>query len=390
MIKSCIGTKFAGRWADLICQIALDAARTVKLDQHGRLEVDIKRYVKVEKLPGGAIEDSYLLKGVFLNKDVTHPKMRRRIKDPRIVLLDCPLEYKKGESQTNIEIIAEHDFTRMLELEEEFVKKMCDEIIAVKPDVVFTEKGVSDLAQHFLLKAEISVIRRCRKSDMNRIARVCGASVVNRTEELTNNLVGTGAGLFEIKTMNNESFCCVSECKDPKACTIILRGASKDILNETERNLQDALHVAKNMLLEPSVVPGGGAVEMAVAKALNEKALALAGIEQNPYKAVAKSLEIIPRTLMQNCGANTIKVLTALRAKHSTPEGKNWGINGENGELVDMNIGGIWEPLMVKLQVYKTAIETSILLLRIDDIVSGRKKKAENEQTGVTEESMRD
>lgn len=393
VINSCVRTKFIGRWCELACQIALDAVYTVLLEENGRREIDIKRYAKVEKIPGGTIEDSTVLKGVMFNKDVTHPKMRRHIKNPRIVLLDCSLEYKKGESQTNIEIMKDTDFTRILELEEEFVKKMCEDIISVKPDVVITEKGVSDLAQHYLVKAGISAIRRLRKSDINRIARACGATVVNRTEELRDEDVGTRAGLFEIKKVGDEYFCFITECKDPKACTIILRGASKDVLNETERNLQDALHVARNLLIEPKLVPGGGAVEMAVSRLLTEKAARLAGVEQWPYKAVAQALEIIPRTLAQNCGANTIRTLTALRAKHAT-EGMTWGIDGETGQLVDMKEHGIWEPLSVKLQTYKTAIETAILLLRIDDIVSGsKKKKADNEPTPpaqVSEESMKD
>jgi T-complex protein 1 subunit gamma len=192
----------------------------------------------------------------MLNKNVTHPKMKRYIKNPRIVLLDCPLEYKKGESQTNIEILKETDFTRILEIEEEYIKKICSHIILVKPDVVFTEKGISDLAQHFLLKAGISTIRRVRKSDNNRIARACNATIINRTEELQESHIGTGAGTFEVKKIGDEYFCYITECINPKACTIILRGASKDILNESERNIQDALHVAKNLLLEPKLVPG--------------------------------------------------------------------------------------------------------------------------------------
>lgn len=384
VVKSCVGTKFIGRWSELACKIALDAVETVTLEENGRREIDIKRYAKVEKIPGGSIEESHVLKGVMLNKDVTHPKMKRLIKNPRIVLLDCTLEYKKGESQTNVEIMKETDFTRILELEEEHVKKICDEIISVKPDVVITEKGVADLASHYFLKAGISVVRRVRKSDNNRIARACGATVVNRTDELREEDVGTGAGLFEIKKLGDEYFCYITECKDPKACTIVLRGASKDVLNETERNLQDALHVARNLLIEPKLVPGGGAVEMAVSRQLSEKANTIAGVEQWPYKALAQALDIIPRTLAQNCGANIIRTLTALRAKHATG-GNSWGIDGETGLLVDMNVRNIWEPLSVKMQTYKTAIETAILLLRIDDIVSGSKKKGDgNENAGAT------
>uniref|UniRef100_A0A182JW08 T-complex protein 1 subunit gamma n=1 Tax=Anopheles christyi TaxID=43041 RepID=A0A182JW08_9DIPT len=376
VVKSCVGTKFVGRWSDLAVRIALDAVATVSLTENGRTEIDIKKYAKVEKIPGGSIDDSCVLRGIMLNKDVTHPKMRRYIEKPRIVLLDCPLEYKKGESQTNVEIVGDQDFTKLLQIEEEHVARLCEDIIAVKPDVVFTEKGVSDLAQHFLMKAGITAIRRLRKTDNNRLARACGATIVNRTEELTEKDVGTGAGLFEIKKMGDEYFCFVTECEDPKACTILLRGASKDVLNETERNLQDALHVARNLMLDPKLLPGGGAVEMAVSQALTNKQI------QGPYRAVAQALEIIPRTLAQNCGANTIRTLTALRAKHASHSATDgpctWGIDGETGQLVDMKEKNIWEPLSVKLQVYKTAVETAILLLRIDDIVSGSKKRGDD------------
>merc|ERR1712038_2077140 len=362
--------------------IAMDAVKTVTMTAGDKKEIDIKRYAKVEKIHGGTIEDSAVLKGVMFNKDVTHPKMKRRIENPRVLLLDCNLEYKKGESQTNIEIMNEGDFSKILEQEETYIKKICDEIIAFKPDLVITEKGVSDLAQHFFNKAGITAVRRLRKSDNLRVARACGATIVNRTDEITESDIGTGCGLFEIRKIGDEYFTFMEKCKDPKACTILLRGASKDILNEVERNLQDALNVARNLYQDPALVPGGGAAEMEVAHLLGQKVKSLNGVIQWPYKALSGALEIIPRTLAQNCGANTIRTLTALRAKHAQEQEKNvnWGINGETGELADMAGLGIWEPLSVKLQVYKTAIETAILLLRIDDIVSGSKKKDSGDQ----------
>jgi len=385
VVQSCVGTKFIAKWSDLACDIAMDAVKTVSMDHSGKKEIDIKRYAKVEKIPGGTIEDSRVLKGVMFNKDVTHPKMKRRIEKPRILLLDCNLEYKKGESQTNIEIMKEDDFSKVLEQEESYIKKICDDIIAFKPDLVITEKGVSDLAQHFFNKAGITALRRLRKSDNLRVARACGATIVNRTDEITEEDIGTGAGLFEVRKIGDEYFSFIEDCQDPKACTILLRGASKDILNEVERNLQDALNVARNLWMEPSLVPGGGATEMEVAHQLSQSAKSLNGVIQWPYKAIASALEVIPRTLAQNCGANTIRSLTALRAKHALEAEKNvnWGINGETGELTDMSTLGIWEPLSVKLQVFKTAIETAILLLRIDDIVSGSKKRGEPEGPAV-------
>merc|ERR1719245_1427798 len=377
VIQSCVGTKFIAKWSDLACDIALSAVKTVCLENGGKREIDIKRYAKVEKIPGGTMEDSRVLRGVMFNKDVTHPKMKRRIENPRILLLDCNLEYKKGESQTNIEIMKEDDFSKILEQEEAYIKKMCDEIIAFKPDLVITEKGVSDLAQNFFNKAGITAVRRLRKSDNLRVARACGATIVNRTDEITEEDIGTECGLFEVRKIGDEYFTFLEQCKDPKACTILLRGASKDILNEVERNLQDALNVARNLYQDPFIVPGGGATEMEVAHQLGLKAKTLNGVIQWPYKAVTSALEIIPRTLAQNCGANTIRTITALRAKHAHDQEKNvnWGINGQTGEIADMAALGIWEPLAVKLQVYKTAMETAILLLRIDDIVSGSKKR---------------
>merc|ERR1712187_321248 len=164
----------------LISDLAIKAVKTVCIEHaDGRKEIDIKRYAKVEKIQGGELTDCQVLDGVMFNKDITHPRMRREIKNPRVVLLDCPLEYKKGESQTNVEITKEADWEKLLQQEEEEVKKVCDDIIKVKPDLVITEKGVSDLAQHWLLKANISVIRRVRKTDNNRIARVTGASIAN-------------------------------------------------------------------------------------------------------------------------------------------------------------------------------------------------------------------
>ncbi|KAI9684757.1 MAG: T-complex protein 1 subunit gamma [Trizodia sp. TS-e1964] len=383
LISSSIGTKFVSRWSQLMCNLALKAVRTVSHDVGGgKKEVDIKRYARVEKIPGGEIEDSRVLDGVMLNKDITHAKMRRRIENPRIVLLDCPLEYKKGESQTNIEITKEDDWNRILQIEEEQVKAMCDAILAVKPDLVITEKGVSDLAQHYLLKGgNITALRRVRKTDNNRISRATGATIVNRVDDLQESDVGTQCGLFEIEKIGDEYFTFLTKCRNPKACTILLRGPSKDILNEIERNLQDAMAVARNVMFHPRLSPGGGATEMAVSVRLSQKAKTVEGVQQWPYKAIAEAMEVIPRTLVQNAGSSPVRVLTQLRAKHA--EGcSTWGIDGDKGTLVDMKEYGVWEPEAVKLQSVKTAIESACLLLRVDDICSAKSAKQSSGPVG--------
>jgi T-complex protein 1 subunit gamma len=361
LIESSIGTKFVARWSELMCNLALKAVRIVAHDAGGgKKEIDIKRYARLEKIPGGEIEDSTVLDGVMLNKDITHPKMRRRIENPRIILLDCPLEYKKGESQTNIEVSKEDDWNRILQIEEEQVKRMCDAILALKPDLVITEKGVSDLAQHFLVKANVTALRRVRKTDNNRIARATGATIVNRVDDLVESDVGTQCGLFEIEKIGDEYFSFITKCKNPKACTILLRGPRKDILTEIERNLQDAMSVARNVMFHPRLSPGGGATEMAVSVRLGQLAKSVEGVQQWPYKAVADAMEVIPRTLVQNAGASPIRVLTKLRAKHAEGQrGSSWGIDGDTGNLVDMREYGVWEPEAVKLQSVKTAVEVS-------------------------------
>ncbi|KAA6410753.1 MAG: T-complex 1 subunit gamma [Lasallia pustulata] len=309
LISSSIGTKFVSRWSELMCNLALKAVRTVSHDVGGgKKEVDIKRYARVEKIPGGEIEESKVLDGVILNKDITHPKMRRQIENPRIILLDCTLEYKKGESQTNIEISKEEDWNRILQIEEEQVKHI----------------------PTFSRKSNVTALRRVRKTDNNRIARATGATIVKRVDDIQESDIGTHCGLFQIFRIGDEYFTFITHCKYPKACTILLRGPSKDILNEIERNLQDAMAVARNVMFHPRLSPGGGATEMAASVRLAQMAKAVEGVQQWPYKAVAEAMEVIPRTLIQNSG--------------SSPS-------------------------------VKTAIESACLLLRVDDICSAKSAK---------------
>ncbi|XP_056172573.1 T-complex protein 1 subunit gamma [Syzygium oleosum] len=377
LVKSSIGTKFTSQFGDLLADLAIDATTTVGVDLgQGLREVDIKKYIKVEKVPGGQLEDSRVLKGVMFNKDVVAPgKMRRKIVNPRVILLDCPLEYKKGENQTNAELVKEEDWSILLRMEEEYIENLCVQILKFKPDLVITEKGLGDLACHYFSKAGVSAIRRLRKTDNNRIAKACGATIVNRPDELQESDVGTGAGLFEVKKIGDEFFAFIVDCKDPKACTVLLRGASKDLLNEVERNLQDAMSVARNIIKNPKLLPGGGATELTVSAMLKQKSSLIEGIEKWPYEAAAIAFEAIPRTLAQNCGVNVIRTMTALQGKHANGENAWVGIDGNTGAITDMKERKIWDAYNVKAQTFKTAIEAACMLLRIDDIVSGIKKK---------------
>ncbi|GAB5371610.1 hypothetical protein AAMO2058_001594800 [Amorphochlora amoebiformis] len=371
VIRTCLGTKYVRRFGDLICNIAIQAVRRVTITEMKTKVVDIKRYIRVEKIPGGFLEESKVLNGIAISKDIVNPNMRRKIVNPRIILLDSPLEYKKGESQTNMEFTKDMDFEMALKMEEAYIKKLCDDIIAMKPTVVCTEKGVSDYAQHFLIQAGISVLRRLRKLDNVRIARAVGATIINDPADLKEEHVGKGCGLFEIRKIGDDYFTFFEECKNPKACTVMLRGAGKDVLNEIERNLQDAMHVARQLVCDPRIIPGGGASEMAIASALIKKAKTIKSTQQRPFEALASAFEIIPRTLMENCGSKVIRVMTELRAKHADGKETTWGVDGNSGKVVDVETLKIVEPISVKAQTIKTAIESSCMLLRIDDIVSG-------------------
>ena len=375
IVHSCLGTKFVNQFNDHVTRLALTAVQTVCIEEEGaEKEIDTKRYAKVEKIPGGDLFDSRVIDGVMMEKDIIHAKMRRSIKNPRILLLDCPLEYKKAESQLNVDLSNEEDFERLLRIEEEYISKVCRDIIEFKPDVVVTEKGCSDLAGHILFKSNISVIRRLRKTDNNRIARATGATIVSRTDEIQESDIGTRCGQFEIRKIGDEYFTFFEQCENPKACSILLRGPSKDVLNEVERNLHDAMGVARNVMMDPRLLPGGGAVEAAVSRHLYQIADTIPGVEQWIYRAVAEALEVIPRTLAQNCGASVVRLVTELKAKQAAGN-STFGIDGEKGVVADMKEIGVWDTYAVKTQTFKTAIEAASMLLKIDEIVSGLRKE---------------
>jgi len=292
--------------------------------------------------------------------------------------LDCALEYNKGESKTDIEIKDPNAFEEYLKIEEQYIQTVCEQLAALKPDMVVTEKGCSELAQHFLFRKGITVLRRLKKTDNVRLARACGAIIGHRVEFLKEKDVGTGCGLFEVRSIADEYYSYFVKCKKPKACSIVLRGGSKDVLQEMWRNLEDAIAVTKNVLKCPKILPGGGATEMAVSTYLMKKSLTIEGSQSYPYQAVSRALEVIPRTLISNSGGQPIRILTNLRAKHANESDENrhmYGINGETGAIVSMKDYGIWEPYVVKLQTIKTAIESASMLLRIDDVVSGIRNK---------------
>jgi T-complex protein 1 subunit gamma len=375
LLRGTLGTKIGQQWGEQLCGMALKAVRLVAKQDGPHAEVDIKRYVRIEKIPGGDVAESQVLDGVAINKDILHPQMRRRIEKPRVLLLDCPLEYRKGESMTNLEVVRDGDWNAFLQLEEQQVREACEKLIAFRPDVIVCEKGVSDLAQHYLLKAGVSVLRRLKKSDNNRIARATGAVIVNQVDDLKEADVGTRCGLFEVRLVAGDYYAFFEQCREPKACSIILRGPSKDVINEIERNLHDAMAVARNLLLSPSLVPGGGAVEARISVELEKQAASMGTIEKYAFKALSHAFQVIPRILLQNAGAEPTPLIVDLRAR-ILQSGELWAVDGVRGTLIPA-AEGVKEATAVKVQTIKSAVEAACMILRVDDILSGLKKKAE-------------
>lgn len=370
IVKGGVGTKISKEFNVPIEEMALKAVRMVKTVVDGKVRVDTKNFVKVEKILGGSVEESEVLDGVIINKDVLNPNMRKFIEKAKVVLLDFPLEYKKGENQMNIEMTDPAAFSRALEVEEEQILHICQEIGRHSPDVVVSEKGICDNAISYFNLRNITAIRRIKKSENLRIAKATGACIISRVEDLTARSVGM-CGVFETVRMGEETFARFVGCSAPKACSIVLRGPSRDILNEVERNLHDSLSIAKLTLQDPFVVAGGGSIETLLSLLL-ERSKHDSEVERRVFLGVSKALKIIPSLLLSNSGCSTpVKSLMELESKiMASPF---LGVNGETGEIEDVR-GIILEPSSIKEQLLKSAVEASILILRVDGVVRSTKK----------------
>lgn len=374
IVKASVATKLCTILKVPVPELALRAANMINQTESGlaaedsgvHAKIDIKTDIKIEKLLG-SFEDCEVLDGILLEKEIVHAQMRKEIVEPKILLIDSPLEYKKGESVTNMEFSNNEDFTRALLIEEDQIRKMCRRILEVKPDLVITEKGISDLALSILYENNITAIRRIKKSDSIRISKATGATVINNLEDLESKHLGA-AGLFEYVKINKDHYCKISRCKNPKAVSVILRGPSKDLLAELERNFMDAVKVAKNILLSPLLVPGGGSSEANMSLAL--RGSDGSDLEKAVFLACSEALRIIPSILASNSGVeNTLDVLNKL--EQMLPQNSNLGINGISGEVEDMR-RLVMEPIIVKSQCVKSSFEAVMQLLRVDGIIESK------------------
>uniref|UniRef100_A0A1I8N065 T-complex protein 1 subunit eta n=1 Tax=Musca domestica TaxID=7370 RepID=A0A1I8N065_MUSDO len=336
--------------------------------------------IGIKKITGGSLEESQLVSGVAFKKTFSYAGFEmapKSYKDCKIALLNIELELKAERDNAEIRVDNVKEYQKIVDAEWQILYNKLAKIHESGANVVLSKLPIGDVATQYFADRNMFCAGRVPEEDLKRTMKSCGGAVMTTANDINASVLGH-CDYFEEVQIGGERFNVFQGCPNAKTCTIILRGGAEQFLEETERSLHDAIMIVRRTIKHDSVVAGGGAIEMALSQLLTRKQL------KGPYTAVAEALEIIPRTLAQNCGANTIRTLTALRAKHASHSGDGvcaWGIDGESGEIVDMNVKGIWEPLAVKMQTYKTAVETAILLLRIDDIVSGSKKKGGNEPT---------
>ncbi|MFH1172459.1 MAG: thermosome subunit beta [Nanoarchaeota archaeon] len=366
--------KSAEKASDVLAKIAVQAIKKVAEDVDGKLEINNDN-IKIEKKEGDAINDTKLIEGVLVDKEVVHSRMPKKIKDAKIALIDCALEVKELEGDAKISIDSPERMQAFLDNEEKMLKDMTQKVIKCGANVVFCQKGIDDTVQHYLAKSGILAARRVKKSDMEMLAKATGGKIVSSINDLTSAELGF-AGIVHEKKVAGDEMIFVEQCKLPKAVTILIRGGTAHVIDEVERAMEDAVKGIISALELGKIVAGGGSPEMAVAKELRKYAETFKGREQLAVIAFADAMEIIPRSLAENAGLDPIDKLANMRSEHEKNNRKH-GLNVFTGEIEDMSVLGVIEPLKIKLQAIKSASEAAEMILRIDDIIaSGTRESA--------------
>ncbi|MCS4540126.1 MAG: TCP-1/cpn60 chaperonin family protein [Thaumarchaeota archaeon] len=369
--RTSMQTKLVSREAQDLGELVVQAILSVaEKKDDGTYKVDIEN-VKVDKKPGGSIRDTSMIKGIVLDKEVVHSGMPKRIEDAKIALVNSAFEIEKTEFDAKLNISDPSQMKKFLDEETRLMKEMTEKIVAVGANVLVCQKGIDDIAQHYLAKAGILAVRRAKESDMSKLAKATGARVATTFDDILEKDLGH-AGLVEERKIEQDKWVFIEGAKNPKAVTILIRGGTQRIVDEVERSLHDALMVTKDVLEKPAVVAGGGAPEAEAASQVMRWAEKLGGREQLAAQKFAEALEVIPTALAVNAGMDPIDALVELRAKHAEA-GKWYGIEAKAAKIKDMYKEQVFEPLAVKEQVIKSATEAACMLLRIDDVIASGK-----------------
>jgi thermosome len=354
-----------------LADISIEAIDLVKEKRGNAFLADVDNIALVKK-QGKGILDTQLVKGVIVDKEVVHPGMPKSLKNPKIALLDSALEIEKTEMSAEIRISDPTKMKLFLDQETEMMKNMVNKIKASGANVVLCQKGIDDMVQHFLAKESIMAVRRIKQSDMEKLARATGGRVITNLDDLKSQDLGS-AGLVEERKFGEDKMVFIEGCKDPKAVGILIRGGLERLVDEVERALKDSLHVVADIVKKNKIVAGGGSIEMEVSKRLKEHATKVGGREQLAVEAFAEAVETIPKILAENAGLDPIDIMVALRSAHEKPDGLWMGVDVVTGKPVDMMKQGVIEPVVVKEQAIKSAVEAASMILRVDDVIAAAK-----------------
>jgi archaeal chaperonin len=359
--------------SNIVVDAVLSVAEKSKEDGRDKIKIDIDN-IKVEKKAGVSIRDTQLIRGIILDKEIVHGAMPKRVEKARIALLNCPMEIEKTEMSAEIRINDPRQMQRFLDEENNMLKSMVNKIKSSGANVVLCQKGIDDIAQHFLAKEEILAVRRIKESDMTKLSKATGARMITNIDELASTDLGY-ADLVVERKVETDKWVFVEGCKNPNSLSILVRGGSQRIVDEAERSIHDAIMAVKDVVEYPFVVVGGGASEVAVSQKIREWSESLSGREQLAAEKYADALESIPLVLAENAGMDVIDTQVQLRSKSSSSGKARFGVDVLEGKVSDMATKGIYEPLLVKEHVINSATETTSMILRIDDVISSSKSK---------------
>jgi len=356
-----------------LAEIAIDAVKQITEQRGERRIADIDN-VQIVKKEGKSLYDTQLVRGIIVDKEVVHAGMPKRIENAKVALLDCPLEVEKTEFSAEIRIRDPTQMKAFLDQETRMLKEMVEKIKASGANVLFCQKGIDDLAQHFLAKEGIIAGRRAKQSDMEKLARATGGRVITNLDDLKSEDLGN-AGLVEERKVGEDKMIFVEKCRDPRSVAVLIRAGLERMVDEAERAMNDALSVVSDVVEYNKIVAGGGAIESEIAKGLRDYATKVGGREQLAIEAFADSIEIVPKTLAENAGLEPIDILVGLRSAHEEPRGHLMGVDVFTGKIIDMHENGVIEPMRVKEQAVKSATEAASMILRIDDVIAATKPK---------------
>lgn len=355
---------------DHLSEIVIDAILQIIEKRDGSVIADVDN-VQIVKKEGESLKATELIKGIIVDKEIVHAGMPKKIKEAKIALIDTPLEVKKTEFDAEIKITSPESIKAFLDQESEMLKKKVDQVVETGANVLFCQKGIDDMAQHYLAKAGVLAARRVKKSDMEKLAKATGSKVINNLADLNSDDLGS-CGIVEEKKIGDDKMIFVEDCKDPQAVAIFVRAGLERMLDEAERAINDALYVISDVAELPKMVAGGGSVEMELSKAVREQASQIGGREQLAIEAFADALEIIPRTLAENAGLDILDTMVAIKAAHARKKGVAVGVNVFGEGVIDMLKEGVLEPMVVKQQAIKSGIEVASMILRIDDVIAAK------------------